>query len=233
MLRRCFQKPNSDPCFGMIMPPTAAGGRSAGNDFGTMLEIKSVRMLSDGRSVVETRGTYRFRIMERGTLDGYMVARIERCSFHPFLWWCSASNLIFLSFGQIKKLYRILDYPSLYPDVSGDAVSILPPLPPIVSAGPDIQVTLSAASSATASSTASEPGEVQELVNVCRAFLVQVQRGAAPWVVQRFSDAYGPMPSDPAQFSYWMAMVSIFSLQIFGRATHVHCIAQSLIETTT
>jgi Lon protease-like protein len=68
----------------MIMPPTAAGGRSSGNDFGTMLEIKSVKMLHDGRSIVETRGTHPFRIMERGTMDGYMVARIERCSLSPF-----------------------------------------------------------------------------------------------------------------------------------------------------
>jgi Lon protease-like protein len=67
----------------MIMPLTAAGGRLTGNDFGTMLEIKSVRMLEDGRSMVETRGTYPFRIMERGTLDGYMIARIERCSLSP------------------------------------------------------------------------------------------------------------------------------------------------------
>ena len=79
MLRRCLEKPN--PCFGMIMPPSAASGRSTGNDFGTMLEIEGVRMLTDGRSVVETRGTYRFRIMERGTMDGYMVGRIERYVF--------------------------------------------------------------------------------------------------------------------------------------------------------
>jgi Lon protease-like protein len=72
----------------MIMPPSAAGGRSAGNDFGTMLEIKSVRMLQDGRSMVETRGAYRFRIMERGTKDGYMVGRIERfVYFRPFSMW--------------------------------------------------------------------------------------------------------------------------------------------------
>jgi len=84
MLRRCFQQPNPNPCFGMIMPPTAAGGRSSGNDFGTMLEIKSVKLLPDGRSMVEARGTYIFRIMERGTMDGYMVARIERCSSSSF-----------------------------------------------------------------------------------------------------------------------------------------------------
>ena len=100
MLRRCLENPK--PCFGMIMPPTAAGGRSAGNDFGTMLEIEGVRLLHDGRSMVETRGTYRFRIMERGTMDGYMVARIERCCFRPFQRWCSASNLFSL-LGEKKN----------------------------------------------------------------------------------------------------------------------------------
>ena len=65
------------------MPPTAAGGRSTGNDFGTMLKITGIRTLDNERFMVETHGTYRFRIMERGTLDGYMVARIERCSFLP------------------------------------------------------------------------------------------------------------------------------------------------------
>lgn len=75
MLRRCLESRN--PCFGMIMPPRVVG--SPGNDYGTMLEIRSVQMLPDGRSVVETWGTHRFRILERGTLDGYMVGRIERC----------------------------------------------------------------------------------------------------------------------------------------------------------
>ncbi len=74
MLRRCLESPN--PCFGMIMHPRP--GASAGSEFGTMLEIRSVQMLPDGRSIVETWGSYRFRIMERATLDGYMVGRIER-----------------------------------------------------------------------------------------------------------------------------------------------------------
>ncbi|KAI0335508.1 hypothetical protein GY45DRAFT_1240434 [Cubamyces sp. BRFM 1775] len=81
MLRRCLDSPH--PCFGMIPPPRAApsassGVPSTGNDYGTMLAIRNVRMLPDGRSLVETWGTWRFRIMERGTLDGYMVARVER-----------------------------------------------------------------------------------------------------------------------------------------------------------
>ena len=73
MLRRCLE--STPPRFGMIMPPRSASNVSM--DFGTMLEIRSVRMLSDGRSLVHTWGVSRFRILERGSLDGYMVGRIE------------------------------------------------------------------------------------------------------------------------------------------------------------
>lgn len=72
MLRRCLESPH--PSFGMVMPPRPG----AQIDYGTMLEIRSVQLLPDGRSMVETWGTWRFRILERGSLDGYMVARIER-----------------------------------------------------------------------------------------------------------------------------------------------------------
>ncbi|KZV65677.1 LON-domain-containing protein [Peniophora sp. CONT] len=80
MLRRCLESPT--PAFGMVMPsrPTQFG---SGNDFGTMLEIRSVKMLPDGRSMVETWGTHRFRILERGILDGYMVGRVERIDDYP------------------------------------------------------------------------------------------------------------------------------------------------------
>ena len=84
MLRRCLESQN--PCFGMIMPPrssptghsTNGSGSGGQTDYGTMLEIRSVQMLPDGRSMVETFGSFRFRILERGGLDGYLVGRIER-----------------------------------------------------------------------------------------------------------------------------------------------------------
>jgi Lon protease-like protein len=242
MLRRCFQKSNPNPSFGMIMPPTAAGGRSSGDDFGTMLEIKSVKMLHDGRSMVEARGTYPFRIMERGTMDGYMVARIERCSFSSFFDRGARGS----NYSKKNNSYRILDYHSIYPDVFGDADSIPSPLPPIITAEIDIRTTPGAVSSALASLVENEPTsprsyaeEMQQLTDACRAFLVQIQRGAAPWVVQRLNYIYGPMPTDPTHFSYWMAMVSIFFsfLSMFGHARERACEhgmsvhAQSLIET--
>ena len=75
MLRRCLE--SSTPRFGMVMPPKA-GSPTPQVEYGTMLEIRGVQTLPDGRSIVETWGTYRFRIMERGILDGYMVGRVER-----------------------------------------------------------------------------------------------------------------------------------------------------------
>ncbi|KAG8747536.1 hypothetical protein FRC10_000672 [Ceratobasidium sp. 414] len=80
MLRRCLA--SLVPRFGMVMPRQSANN-TEGNDYGTMLEIKSVQMLSDGRSMVETFGTFRFRILERGTLDGYLVGRVEKIDDYP------------------------------------------------------------------------------------------------------------------------------------------------------
>ncbi|KAJ7682783.1 PUA-like domain-containing protein [Mycena polygramma] len=84
MLRRCLEQ--DVPSFGMIMPArqgAGAGVAQAQIDYGTMLEVRSVQMLADGRSMVETWSTYRFRILERGTLDGYTVGRIERIDDVP------------------------------------------------------------------------------------------------------------------------------------------------------
>ncbi|KAJ7781221.1 PUA-like domain-containing protein, partial [Mycena metata] len=118
MLRRCLEQ--DVPSFGMIMPArtgAGAGVTAQTADYGTMLEVRSVQMLADGRSMVETWSTYRFRILERGTLDGYT------------------------------------------------------------------------------------------LMETCTAFLLQLRRGTAPWVVQRLNNVYGAPPADPAAFAYWVALI--------------------------
>ena len=79
MIRRCIE--SSKPTFGMVLPArgTGPGGLQGVMEYGTMLEIQSVQMLPDGRSMVETVGTHRFRLLEKGNLDGYTVGRTERC----------------------------------------------------------------------------------------------------------------------------------------------------------
>lgn len=46
-------------------------------DYGCMLIIRSVHFLPDGRSVVDTIGGKRFRVLSRGMKDGYSIADIE------------------------------------------------------------------------------------------------------------------------------------------------------------
>lgn len=46
-------------------------------DYGCMLQIRNVHFLPDGRSVVDTIGGKRFRVLKRGMRDGYCTADIE------------------------------------------------------------------------------------------------------------------------------------------------------------
>ena len=87
MIRRCIE--SASPRFGMVLPARANAAAPGMNEYGTMLEIQSVQMLPDGRSMVETVGVHRFKVMETGNLDGYTVGKIERCvvnaTFHFFV----------------------------------------------------------------------------------------------------------------------------------------------------
>lgn len=78
MLRRCVE--SGTPRFGIVLPARGAGnpGLNGVLEYGTMLDIRSIQMLPDGRSMVETMGSYRFRLLEKGSLDGYTVGRVER-----------------------------------------------------------------------------------------------------------------------------------------------------------
>lgn len=59
--------------FGMCM---YENGKSFA-DYGCMLEIQKIAFLPDGRSLVDTMGKRRFRVLKRGHRDGYNTADIE------------------------------------------------------------------------------------------------------------------------------------------------------------
>lgn len=46
-------------------------------DYGCMLQIRQLELLADGRSLVDTVGGRRFRVLRRGRRDGYNTADIE------------------------------------------------------------------------------------------------------------------------------------------------------------
>jgi Lon protease-like protein len=202
MLRRCLE--SEHPCFGMIMPqraaPTGVAGPGGNNEYGTMLEIRAVQMLSDGRSMVETWGTHRFRILERGTLDGYMVGRVERVDDYE-------DELDDETLLDALTLTDAVDAPLLS---SGGRT---PPRPRRSTPPRSGLATVASTARSLATGRSRVPHRALALTNLqlmetCLSFLEQLREGTAPWVVQRLNNAYGPMPTDPASFSFWMALVS-------------------------
>ncbi|XP_037328705.1 LON peptidase N-terminal domain and ring finger 1, like isoform X1 [Pungitius pungitius] len=71
MIRRCMDTGTRQ--FGMCINDPQKGFV----DYGCMLTIRSVHFLPDGRSVVDTIGGKRFRVVSRGMKDGYSIADIE------------------------------------------------------------------------------------------------------------------------------------------------------------
>uniref|UniRef100_A0A3B4Z4Z3 LON peptidase N-terminal domain and RING finger protein 1-like n=1 Tax=Stegastes partitus TaxID=144197 RepID=A0A3B4Z4Z3_9TELE len=71
MIRRCMDTGTRQ--FGMCISDPQKGFA----DYGCMLIIRSVHFLPDGRSVVDTIGGKRFRVLSRGMKDGYSTADIE------------------------------------------------------------------------------------------------------------------------------------------------------------
>ncbi|KAG6900954.1 hypothetical protein C0993_004391 [Termitomyces sp. T159_Od127] len=205
MLRRCLESPN--PCFGMVMP--SKGGLSPHLDYGTMLEIRSVQMQPDGRSYVETWGTYRFRILEVGTLDGYMVGRIERIDDYPEDLTVPAT--ITPAIIESRSSNSATQEATLAQDAAqevteAEATTVTPladPAPPVTPPAPSRNASPTPPPIPLAPTNPSNSA----LMAQCRSFLDQLQRGTAPWIVQRLSSTYGSMPTDASSFSYWVASI--------------------------
>ncbi|KAF2232468.1 hypothetical protein EV356DRAFT_248417 [Viridothelium virens] len=80
MIRRAME---GNGTFGIMMynrlaAPQGDLGVTQFMQYGTLLRIVSVQMLPDGRSLIETRGISRFKVLEHGQRDGYTVGRVER-----------------------------------------------------------------------------------------------------------------------------------------------------------
>lgn len=86
MVRRCLE--NGSRKFGMLMYngrgiPQGRLGQSQYMQYGTMLHIARIEVFSDGRSLLETQGIYRFKVLEGAMLDGYHTGRIQRIDDMP------------------------------------------------------------------------------------------------------------------------------------------------------
>lgn len=86
MVRRAME--NGSRKFGMMMynPSRDTQGELGPcifKQYGTMLNIERIELIPDGRSLLETQGLYRFKVLSHGMMDGYTVGRIERLDDVP------------------------------------------------------------------------------------------------------------------------------------------------------
>ncbi|XP_013887707.1 LON peptidase N-terminal domain and RING finger protein 2 [Austrofundulus limnaeus] len=71
MIRRAMETGTKQ--FGMCIADELKGFA----DFGCMLQVRDVKFFPDGRSVVDTIGVSRFKVLKHGQRDGYHTAKIE------------------------------------------------------------------------------------------------------------------------------------------------------------
>ncbi|KAG5851529.1 LON peptidase N-terminal domain and RING finger protein 2 [Anguilla rostrata] len=71
MIRRSMETGTKQ--FGMCIADEQKGFA----DYGCMLEVRDVKFFPDGRSVVDTIGVSRFKVLSHGQRDGYNTAKIE------------------------------------------------------------------------------------------------------------------------------------------------------------
>lgn len=69
--------------FGMMMynrrgRPQGSLGQSHFVQYGTLLHIQNIEVFPDGRSLIETKGISRFKVLESAMRDGYLVGRVQR-----------------------------------------------------------------------------------------------------------------------------------------------------------
>jgi Lon protease-like protein len=196
MIRRCLE--SGFARFGMVLHSTDTTGPVPGmSRYGTMLEIKTVQMLPDGRSMIETVGSHRFRVLERGSLDGYTV-------------------------GQIERIDDVL--PEQEDQAERAALGMVDPNSPpsILAEAREAQAAFQAAIGVDFSRGEEQRQEqavnildnfaqrnTDQLVAVCTDFIETLQSGSAPWLMTRLNNTYGPMPeaTNVAAFGYWMALV--------------------------
>lgn len=223
MMRRAM---DTNKRFGMVLPSRANGGFS---QYGTMLEIRNMTMFDDGRSVVETVGLYRFKVLESGLLDGYTVARIERIEDIDDDQEAELERAALARSGAMSRSAskqsgsggQQTPRPSGLTGQSGPT-TVSMPSQPSQSAPP------MSASSSTASTQSGRPAQMsgpspfdpnadapsdapevstEELVAKCREFVEALRTGSTPWLLQRLNSSLPPMPDDPRKFTWWMAML--------------------------
>jgi len=175
MIRRAL---DGDRTFGMVL-----GGVGGFRQLGTLLRIVNAEFFPDGRSLIETVGVSRFRILEHGSLDGYSVAKIQKIND--------------ISMAEEEELEAIDIRAGRSHSISLEETESRP---------------RSASASPTRARYPTTHEEIarmptRDLMDFGVEFVCRMREQSAPWLEARMFTIYGNCPDDPALFPWWFANI--------------------------
>jgi len=204
MIRRAIE--SDDRKFGMLLHNPSQSvqgelGRVPFYQYGTLLHIESMQLMPDGRSLIETVGVSRFRVLSYGMRDGYTVGKIERIDDIPL----AAEEALEAAETMVPVPPSAQRHPFSEDNATPDQYLPTPP-----SSQDSIDATPSPPTTPIATSPKTDIDCIStcELLNICVRFVQKMQSQSAPWLHSRVYQAYGACPvDDPKLFPWWFASV--------------------------
>jgi hypothetical protein len=189
MIRRAME--SGEGKFGMILPnihqtPQGDLGKVSFLQYGCMLHIRNMQLLADGRSLLETIGMHRFKVVKHGVLDGYIVGKVER-----------------------------VDDISLADEEALEAFETTHPNTRALSAADQFGAPPNHFPAGIATGTGRRPSTIldldtastKDLMDIAIRFVRTMQSASAPWLQRRHREIHGECPTDPLQFPWWFASI--------------------------
>jgi Lon protease-like protein len=189
MIRRAMER---DRTFGMVLYD-----HPGFVELGTVLRIVNVEFFEDGRSLLETVGVSRFRILRHALVDGYTVAKVEMIND------ISIAEEEALEAAEIQRAPRPAD-------ASTEAVADNNDDRPYDDGNrPSPPTTVTAATPPRCPTTREEieTAPTQVLMDFATDFVGRMQRQSVGWLTARILAIYGQCPNDPAIFPWWFANI--------------------------
>ncbi|XDG00457.1 hypothetical protein ABKA04_000072 [Annulohypoxylon sp. FPYF3050] len=184
MIRRAME---GDRTFGMVLHKSSR--TSDGPNFmelGTLLRIVNIEFFPDGRSLLETVGVSRFRVIGHGELDGYVVGNIEKIDDISVADEEAIEASETIGASGTRELATAPPSPGpAHPEQA------IPARSRAMSISLDDLTTMS----------------TKELVELGVDFVRRMRAQSVAWLTARVLAIYGECPTDPAIFPWWLASI--------------------------
>ncbi|KAG5922097.1 hypothetical protein E4U42_005596 [Claviceps africana] len=208
MIRRVLE---GNKTFGMVLPRQPRGPDNRHfHQLGTLLRVINAQFYPDGRSLVETIGITRFRVVRFGELDGYTVAKTERID-DVSLEEEEAMEAAEAVVGTESDHHPV---PSEAPHVSSQNMTMQTSATNVMSETGRMTET-DDMNQDEETQTPHHPApimaaELQNMSTRClmkfaTEFVARMRCQSVPWLTSRMLAIYGDCPDDPAIFPWWFA----------------------------